>query len=236
MICITGDIHGETKYVTQLCERYAPSPTDCVILLGDVGVNYHCDLRDRRRKEELAACGVPILCIHGNHEQRPAGLGPYSLKEWNGGQVWVEEDFPQLLFTKDGEIYTIDGYRFIAIGGAYSIDKLYRISNRIGWWPDEQPSVEIKEYTERQLAAHRIDYVLSHTCPFRYEPKERMLPGFDRSRIDDSTERWLDTIEASTDYKGWYCGHWHTDKRIDKMHFLYHGVECLPGSGKEDQL
>lgn len=44
------------------------------------------------------------------------------LTEWNGGKVWVQEKYPQLLFTKDGEIYTIDGKRYIAIGGAYSVD------------------------------------------------------------------------------------------------------------------
>ena len=26
-------------------------------------------------------------------------------------------------------------------------------------------------------------------------------------------------------YKAWYCGHWHINKRIDKMHFLFHGFE-----------
>ena len=48
----------------------------------------------------------------------------------------------------------------------------------------------------------------------------------DQSMVDDTTERWLDTIEESTSYKAWFCGHWHTDKRIDRMHFLFHGYEC----------
>ena len=29
------------------------------------------------------------------------------------------------------------------------------------------------------------------------------------------------------DYTAWFCGHWHIDKRIDKMHFLMHSVEAL---------
>ena len=40
-------------------------------------------------------------------------------------------------------------------------------------------------------------------------------------------EEWLDTIEDKINYEAWYLGHWHTDKRIDKMHFLFHGVETL---------
>ena len=46
-----------------------------------------------------------------------------------------------------------------------------------------------------------------------------------RSTVDASTERWLDQIEESVDYVAWFCGHWHTDKRIDKMHFLFHSFE-----------
>lgn len=51
------------------------------------------------------------------------------------------------------------------------------------------------------------------------------MPGIDQSEVDSSTEEWLDTIEESVDYKAWFCGHWHIDKRIDKMHFLYDEFE-----------
>jgi 3-oxoacid CoA-transferase subunit A len=53
------------------------------------------------------------------------------------------------------------------------------------------------------------------------------ISGLDQSTVDDSTEKWLDDIEDKLDYKAWYCGHWHTDKRIDKMHFLFEGWEVL---------
>ena len=48
----------------------------------------------------------------------------------------------------------------------------------------------------------------------------------DQSTVDDSTERWLDEIEKKADYEAWFCGHWHTDKRIDRMHFLYNSFEA----------
>lgn len=48
----------------------------------------------------------------------------------------------------------------------------------------------------------------------------------DQSTVDDSTERWLDEVEESLDYNIWMCGHWHINKRIDKMHFLYHDFEA----------
>ena len=113
----------------------------------------------------------------------------------------------------------------LVIGGAYSVDKAYRLARGYGWWSDEQPSDEIKRYVEQQIKEKDFDVILSHTCPFKYEPIETFLPGIDQSTVDDSTERWLDTIEESTDYKAWYCGHWHINKRIDKMHFFFHGIE-----------
>ena len=137
-----------------------------------------------------------------------------------------EEAYPHLLFAKDGEIYTIEGKSYLAIGGAYSVDKSYRIERNYGWWSDEQPSEEIKRYVESQIdKVKRVDYVLSHTCPFRYEPREAFLNFIDQSTVDDSTERWLDKIEETLEYKLWFCGHWHIDKRIDKMHFLFKSFE-----------
>ena len=63
------------------------------------------------------------------------------------------------------------------------------------WWPDEQPSPEIKEYVEKQLDEKEIDVVFTHTCPAKYIPTECFLSGIDQSKVDNSTEEWLDTIE-----------------------------------------
>lgn len=63
--------------------------------------------------------------------------------------------------------------------------------------------------------------------PFKYIPTECFLPSIDQLTVDNSTEQRLDTIEDKIDYTAWYMEHWHIDKRIDKMHFLFHGVEML---------
>jgi len=139
-----------------------------------------------------------------------------------------EDKYPHLLFALDGEIYNIEGHSYLVIGGAYSVDKFYRLENHWMWFEDEQPSEAIKAYVERQVEQNRsIDYVLSHTCPFKYEPREAFLNQIDQSTVDDSTERWLDGIEEKLDYKAWFCGHWHINKHMDKMHFLLDKFECI---------
>lgn len=54
-----------------------------------------------------------------------------------------------------------------------------------------------------------------------------MLHGLEQSKVDTSTEEWLDKIEDRLDYQKWYCGHWHINKQIDKMEFLFHDIRLL---------
>jgi len=221
MVYITGDIHGDPMRIYAFAKKHKLTKNDMVIILGDVGANYYGDERDERTKENLSNVRVPILCIHGNHEMRPWEADGYTLVKWNGGKVWVQKKYPQLLFAKDGEIYTIDGKRYIAIGGAYSVDSYWRIKHHAGWWESEQPTEEIKKFVETQFRENEIDIILSHTCPRKYEPIEAFLPFIDQSIVDTSTEDWLDSIEETVNYQAWYCGHWHIEKDIDKMHFMF---------------
>ena len=222
-----GDIHGNPKELCETCERIKVGHGDVLILLGDVGANYYGNKRDKLVKEMLDYIPPTILCIHGNHEQRPENIEGYELIDWNGGKVWVQPEYPSILFARDGDIYTIGKYRYLVIGGAYSVDKFYRLERGYGWWEDEQPSAEIKAYVEKQLEEKEFDIILSHTCPFKYEPIEAFLPMIDQDSVDDSTERWLDDIENRVDYTAWFCGHWHIDKRIDRVHFLYKKLESV---------
>ena len=230
MIYITGDIHGEVFRVADAVERFNISSDDIIVLLGDVGMNYYGNNRgDRHRKKQLNKLGVPVFGIHGNHEMRPGTIPTYSEIEWHGGIAYVEEDYPRLLFAKDGEVYDLDGQKTIVIGGAYSVDKWYRLQRDLNWFPDEQPSEEIKARVEQKLDAlnWKVDAVLTHTCPERYIPREAFLSSVDQLTVDNSTEVWLDTIAERLSYKAWYCGHWHINKRIDKMHFLFDSFETV---------
>ena len=81
-------------------------------------------------------------------------------------------------------------------------------------------------YKEQVKENRQVDVVLSHTCPYKYEPVEAFLPMINQDTVDDSTEHWLDEIEEQLAYDAWMCGHWHINKRIDKLHFLFHDFEA----------
>ena len=229
MVFYTGDPHGDVAEIVKFCRQMRLQPADTLVVLGDVGANYYLNKRDIYVKEQLDACGPTVLCIHGNHECRPAHVPGYGLQDWSGGQVYAQPEYPHVLFAVDGEVYTLEGRDHLVIGGAYSVDKYYRLMRGFRWWEDEQPDEATKAKGERVLVARgwQVPVVLSHTCPFKYEPVEAFLPGIDQGSVDSSTERWLDTIDDRLTCDAWYCGHWHINKRIGRMHFLFHGFEVM---------
>lgn len=231
MIYITGDTHGSFERIKTFCEKMGTTKEDILIILGDAGINFSGGERDKFKKEYLEKIPVTLFCIHGNHERRPYNIKTYKEKLRYGGTVYAEEEYPSLLFAKDGEIFDLNGKKTIVMGGAYSIDKMMRLMFGGGWWPDEQPSEEIKQYVESQLDGvnWKVDVVLSHTTPRKYEPTEVFLKGVDQDDVDKSTEDWLDSIEDRLDYKKWYAGHYHTEKKIDKLEIMFENFDFFYG-------
>ena len=229
MVYLTGDTHGDFRRIKQFCFKVEPSLDDTLIILGDAGFNYYGNYRDRNAKIFASKLPIMLFCIHGNHEMRPTSVPTYKEKLYRGGTVWYEEEYPNILFAKDGDIYDFDGKKCIVIGGAYSVDKFYRLAMGWHWFPDEQPSPEIKRRVEEQLASvhYMVDAVLSHTCPVKYEPVETFMPNIDQSKVDKSTEIWLGEIESKLTYDKWYCGHYHIAKKIDKLQFMFEDYDTL---------
>ena len=226
MIYITGDTHGDFSRIERFCERFSPTRDDTMIILGDAGFNYYGSERDQMVKQRMAAMPITIFSIHGNHEMRPGKIPTYHLVNWRGGFVFVEDAYPNLFFAVDGDVYDMEGLQTIAIGGAYSVDKYYRLARGWNWWEDEQPTPEARIGIEKVLEYRdwTVDVVLSHTVPLKYEPVEVFLPQIDQSKVDKSMEAWLDRIEDRLQYQHWYAGHYHTEKEIDRLTLLFESI------------
>ncbi len=228
-IYITGDTHREFDRIQSFCDKINTTKKDIMIILGDAGINYYLYGMDINLKSELNMMPITFFCIHGNHEERPYNISFYQEQIWHGGTVYIEPQYPNLIFAKDGEIYDFDGEKYIAIGGAYSVDKYLRIVRGMPWFESEQPNDEIKAYVEKQLdkVNWQVDGVLSHTVPIDYEPREDFLPEIDQSRVDKTTELWLGKIEKKLKYKYWYAGHFHTDKQKGPIKIMFKRIEKL---------
>lgn len=232
MIYITGDTHGGFTHIARFAAKMQTTIDDVMIILGDTGLNYfihngHNDKRAKKLKQEVATIPLTFFCIHGNHEERPYNVEGYITEEHFGASCYVDPNYPNQIFAKDGEVYDFNGRKTIVIGGAYSVDKFYRLSRGIAWFESEQPNDEIKTYVETQLdnADWKVDTVLSHTCPISTEPQHLFLPFIDQSTVDTSTEEWLQTIADKLDFDKWYFGHFHDDWINNKYEMLYNSIK-----------
>ena len=226
MIYVTGDKHGDFDDVFMFCLREKTTTSDILIVLGDAGINYFMDRRDNLLKGYLSQFPITFFCIHGNHEERPENIRTYKTKTFHAGIVYYEEKYPNILFAKDGDVYNLNNHKVLVIGGAYSVDKYYRLDMGYRWYSSEQPSIDVKNKVMGVLKSlnNKVDIILSHTCPYKYIPREMFLEGVDQSMVDNSTEYFLDEIEKNTKYNVWYCGHYHTDKKKDKMIFMFNNI------------
>ncbi len=233
-IYITGDTHGDFSDLVRDSARKGITENDLLIILGDAGLNYDNGEYDIQARKELSVVSADVLCIRGNHERRPNSPDirwKYEMKSWMGGNVFVQSAYPRILFAPDGSRYSLNGREFLVIGGAYSVDKPYRLAHGYSWFPDEQLTDSEKKAITENVTSHgnHEDIILSHTCPYNYQPLDCFLPGIDQRHVDKSTESFLqyilDSLEDS--YSALYCGHWHIDRNVGKVHFLFHRITKL---------
>ena len=207
-IYLLGDIHGNIMPIYKL-NKVNLCTSDIVIFLGDVGLNYYLNERDFYTKRELSNFPCKFYCLRGNHEERPSNLSSMKTVIEAGGPMYQEEKFPNIYYFSDTpEEYHIGGYNILTLPGAYSVDKQYRLANHWKWFPQEQIS---KQEWENFLpfAQKQYDVILSHTCPYCWEPRDLFLNGIDQSQVDDTMEKWFQEFEYNHIYKFWFWGHFH---------------------------
>lgn len=252
-VYITGDTHRDFSGIRRFCRTMHTRRKDVLIILGDSGLNYYEDIRDDKLKAEVSKLNITLFCLHGNKECRPEHIKSYGVRTFCGGRVYYEPKYPHIFFAADGEVYTFEGRKYIVMGGAHSVDKQDCLENGKPFWEDEMPSGGAKAKFEARLTAegHRIFGILTHTCPIDYLPtevfisarqtvshaskcKKTGLPKPFKPDIDRSTEEWLGKIEKQTAYRIWYCGHYHVDKQIDRIHMMHREIRRLHGNGYGD--
>ena len=227
MIYITGDTHRDFQRIKEFTKKYQTTLNDYLIILGDVGLNYYEDIRDENLKKEANKLPIKLLCVKGNHEESPENVPTYETIRMFDGEVFIEKKYSNLIFLKDGEIYNIDNQKVLVIGGAYSIRHHVEMFLKLGYRYFNSEQIDKKKQNKILKLIEKnknIDIILSHTCPFKYQPIEAFYVTIDEDKIDKTTEIFLDKIEEKVNYKKWYCGHFHVNKTIDKIVFLYDDI------------
>lgn len=231
MIWVTGDTHGQEDFVK--LKRFANehsvlSKDDYVIIAGDFGGVWDkrtlCE--DLRHYQELP---FSILFVDGNHENFDL-LNAYPVELWNGGKV--HKINPNIIHLMRGQVFTIEGKRILAFGGADSRDKGKRLAYEqdVGkkvWWAQEQ--IRRNDITEaiKNLRKHgnKVEYAITHCASADVCEEMLSITGDERFRPHVS-EKFLREIFANKvfQFNQKFCGHYHYDSAYQDTTFLYRRI------------
>lgn len=238
---ITGDTHGRVSdrmsKIVHNMDGLVVEET-AVIILGDAGLNYYLNKTDQKQKQLSSQFGIRIYCVRGNHEQRPQNVQGMKLiyDIYVGGKVYIEEEFPLIRYFVDGGEYTIGGKSVLVIGGAYSVDKYYRLARSVGrsfsgWFEDEQLNEAERYAILQKVKGKRYDLVLTHTAPITWEPTDLFIRGVDQSTVEKDMEYWLKEVALSVCWGHWLFGHYHADRieapHVEQFYNEYEDLETI---------
>lgn len=215
-----GNVAYRLNYIKNKYPNFLPEET-AVVALGDVGLNYYLNKKDKYEKNQVAERGYTLYCLRGNHEERPSLIGfPQMYDADVMGEVYYEEEYPSIRYFSDcGGVYYIGGFDCLIVPGAYSVDKFYRLQNDWKWFPFEQLSETEQTSLEAIASSRHFDFVLSHTCPIDWEPNDLFLNIIDQSAVDKSMEIWLSELRKKITWTYWLFGHYHAD-RLERPNVL----------------
>lgn len=219
MVYITGDTHGRLEEFLARFENQ-PSFEDTVIVAGDFGFIWGEAQKPLLKK--LSEQPFTTAFVDGNHENFPA-IYQYPVEEWNSGKVHRIAD--NIVHLMRSQLFTLDVGTFFTLGGAYSIDKSWRIEGS-SWWKEELPNAEELETARETLtkADNKVDYIITHTCPDSIVNRVCAHPDYH----DMPFRLFLQDIADTVDFKHWYFGHYHDDRELsDKFTLLYHSVVTI---------
>ena len=187
-VFLCGDRHGGFNSFQNAKEFTKAGKDDIIIVLGDVGINFTMTERDERLLSFVNNLGTKFVCIRGNHDGNP--------KDWNyqlkydkdlDCEVWVKNQYPNVVFVPNGSVMNINGNRCLVAGGGYSVDKAWRILTGNPWFEDEQMTEEEKEkILEIVKKDNKFDYIFSHCAPYNFIPKSSFK--YEYPNIDNTTQ------------------------------------------------
>lgn len=187
-ILMCGDAHGNISHVRYLLSTAKKQNCDRIFVLGDFGLWEH--ERDGVVFLNLVSAyahqrGLQVYCLDGNHDNWVESV-------FRAGPRPDAEGFHELRravkYAGRGHQWNWDGKEFIALGGAYSVDKHWRLAceasgetmDSMGnvvnakagslWFPDEEMSDDDMDNILATASPGKVDVMLAHDKPLWSQP------------------------------------------------------------------
>lgn len=245
-LLLAGDTHGDLAHLNMLLAMAQKHECDAVVQLGDFGYwEHHGDGVTTLDKlsQWFTKADIPLYWLDGNHENHTLLRRKYQTEEATG-PVEIRD---HVLYLRRGLRWVWDDVRFLAIGGAYSIDKQWRVEemnkrllNKARYYQDEDSDLEaLKERfalwwpeemitdteVERAIEGGEVDVVFSHDAPafidlntyFAQRGEHFFKDEENTLRNRQQLTRVFDAVRP----RFWYHGHYHIPytERIDLCTF-----------------
>lgn len=226
-IFITGDIHGDPFRFSHKNwpEGKELTKDDYVIVLGDFGMIWmnEPDKDEIYKLQWLSDKSWTTLFLDGNHENH-LRLNKFPEVEMFGDRVGKITD--SIFHLKRGRVYNICGKKFFCMGGAKSVDKIYR-REFISWWTEEEPNWLELELGLENLSKHNncVDFILGHTSSISVIKRLGEICKFDFSPKSESLNAYFEKICSFVSFRKMFFGHFHADENIDGVfHCLFEDI------------
>jgi predicted phosphodiesterase len=238
-ILFAGDIHADRSHLEYLFRVAKRFDVDVLFALGDFGYWPRNAGGQRFLKGAVKLTedsGIPLYWIDGNHEDHWA-LGNLT-RGVRGAFIptkvpyYDHHDNSNLLYVPRGHSWTWDGVSFMAMGGAYSVDKPSRTMGQ-DWFPEESLSDDDVAYGK---AVGKVDVMVTHDVSSVAPILEKLLLMKGRSYKlipeADANRRALEEIRLAVRPDVMVHGHYHVDYKEIVDGTIFRGLDCnLSGDG-----
>ena len=245
MIYIAGDTHADFRRFTKKQRSKLPfelTEKDIVIICGDFGLLWsRNDKMLEYNLDWMSRLPFKILWVAGNHENYDM-IEKYHLEEWHGGMVrHILRD--KIIYLERGQVFTLEGKKFFAFGGASSHDVQggildiddpdytekrmaankaglpYRVKGISVGGEQELPTEEEMQEGMKNLEKvnYKVDYVMTHCLPSKMQDELKKIFAVENSLHlyeEDVLTKYFDKLEEKLQYKYWYCGHYHLNMDV----------------------
>lgn len=207
-VLLAGDTHRDGRWFDELAEIAAAKNCPVILQLGDFGYWEHTGngIRFLEQVEtSLARWDLTCVWIDGNHENHRMLRDPDLYQPRPDGFVEIR---PRLLHAPRGQRWTWQGQRFLALGGAYSVDKNRRRPGE-SWWPEETIA-DTEAF--RCIADGPADVMVTHDAPWGADGvMGSETGGGDKDRFPESTANrlTLGAVVAAVQPRLLVHGHYH---------------------------
>ena len=197
-VLLAGDTHGSHSQIRYLLDTAVDKGVERIIQVGDFGFWPHLEDFHVQVNRAAMKAGIDFYWLDGNHENFDA----------LEAEVDVDANEPQqmlanLWYLPRGSTWEWDGCRFMALGGAFSIDKDDR-TRGYSWWHQE---IITYEQVDRACERGPVDVLLTHDAPEGTCPIIR--PGYKYDEMSRGNRLAVSAVMEAVKPKLLVHGHYH---------------------------